>query len=72
MGSFASFSPSQFLLTPRSMLGVLFLSSLYAGRSVKIRASLWLLSFALLVDFLAAGMGYRIGIVYADGGSFIS
>ena len=72
MGSFDIFSQSQFLLTTLSMLGVLFLSTLYAGRSVKIRASLWLLSFALLVDFLAAGMGYRIGIVYADGGSFIS
>lgn len=71
MGNFEVFSQSRFLSVTLFMLSILFLVTVYAGRSAKIKSSLWLLSFALLFDFFATGVGHRIGIIYAGGGSFI-
>ncbi len=71
MSSLNIFSQSVFLNTTLLALCVLLAITVYAGRSAKIKSSLWLLFFAVVFDFFAAGMGHRMEAVYAAGGGVI-
>lgn len=67
MGSLNLFSQNIYFVITLFSLGLLFCAALFAGRADKIGASIWLLFFALLIDFAATGLEYEITDLYNRG-----
>lgn len=68
MGSIDIFNQNTNFMVSLFALALLFFATLYAGRSGRLAAPLWLLFIGLLIDFLAGGEAAYTAEVYNRGG----
>ena len=70
MGSFAIFNNGAYMIISLIALLILFLSCFFTEKGSRIKLGIWLLFFAMVVDFAAGWIEAEAAIMYSIGSAY--